>query len=161
MFKGTIRLLEPRDIEEVKRIFDLYWADSFRQNLEEKLERYVKADKALALQNFKFFVAEENREVVGVSALRTAPSHMKIYATSTNPGEFYVAAAKERGRGIGKAMVVRRLAEAKKEGYTEIVLFGGETHKDSWPLYDKNFERAGTATAPNGEAGFIWRKILS
>ncbi|MBX4195427.1 GNAT family N-acetyltransferase [Candidatus Parcubacteria bacterium] len=161
MFRGTIRSLELKDVESVGEIFDLYWHDNFRQNLEDKLQKYTSNDSDLAVQNFKFFVAEENGEVVGVAAIRRAPQHMKGYTTTSNPGEFYVAAAKERGRGIGKALIMRRFDEAKKDGYTEIVLFGGETHQDSWGIYDKNFERAGAATAPNGEKGFVWRKLLN
>lgn len=161
MFQGIIRPLEQKDLESVGGILDLYWHDDFRQNLEAKLQRYVGKDSNLMAQNFKFFVAEEGGEVVGVAAIRRVPEHMRGYTTTSNPGEFYVAAAKERGRGIGKALAVRRFDEAGREGYTEIVLFGGETHQDSWGIYDKNFERVGEAAAPNGEKGFIWRKLLS
>jgi predicted N-acetyltransferase YhbS len=160
MFQGIIRPLEPKDIESVEKILDLYWSDDFRHNLEDKLQKYVKQDPDLAAQNFKFFVAEENGEVVGIAAIRRAPEHMKNYVTTDNPGEFYVAAVKQRGRGIGRALAMRRFDEASQEGYTEVVLFGGETHQDSWAIYDRNFERVGKATAPNGEKGFIWRKAL-
>lgn len=159
-FNGIIRPLEKGDAVAVAAIFDLYWQDSFRENLAQKLKSYLDNDPSLTEQNFKFFVAEEDGEVVGVAAMRTAPEHMAKFVSTEKSAEFYVAAAKERGRGIGKALVEKRFEEAKNSGYTEIVLFGGETHQDSWPIYDKHFELVGPTTAPNGEPGFIWRKVL-
>jgi predicted N-acetyltransferase YhbS len=159
-FNGIIRPLERGDAEAVGRIFDMYWQDSFRTNLSQKLAGYLNNDPTLLEQKFKFFVAEEGGEVVGVAAMRTAPGHMTQFANTSNPAEFYVAAAKERGRGIGKALINKILEEAGVASYTEIVLFSGEAHQDSWPLYDKHFKRLDPTTAPNGEPGFIWRKVL-
>ncbi len=156
----TIRPLEKRDIETVKYIFDLSWKDEFRNNLADKLKRYFNNDPILDAQKFKFFVAEDNGEVVGVDAIRDLPDHMKQYASTENPAEWYVVAAKEIGKGIGSALMNHKMVLAKNTDYTEIVLFSGETHQDSWKFHDTHFERVGPARVPNGEAGYVWRRIL-
>lgn len=155
-----IRPLEERDREDVEKIFNLYWQDDFRNNLSDKLDKYFNNDQSLKEQNFKFFIAEDGGKVVGVAAIRKAPEHMKDFVVTKNPAELYVAAVKEKGKGIGSALAVERMNEAKKEGYTAVVLFSGNTHQESWRFHDKYFDRVGPATAPNGEPGFIWHKIL-
>ncbi len=160
MFKGTIRPLQKEDIKSVEEIFDLYWNDSFRKNLSDKLEKYLANDSSLENENFEFFIAEENGEIVGVSAMRKAPEHIKKYSTTENPAEFYVLAVRIQGKGVGSAMTLSRIEKAKKSGYTEVLLFSGEKHKDSWKFHDKYFERIESAKAPNREAGYIWRKLI-
>lgn len=160
MFKGNIRPLQKDDVESVEKIFDLYWSDDFRNHLSNKLKKYFKNDFDLLSQKFKFFIAEENGEVVGVAAIRKISKHMLEYATTNNPAELYVVAVKIRGKGIGSALMLKRIEEAKKEGYKELLLFSGEKHKDSWKFHDKYFTRIGPATTPNGEAGYIWGKII-
>jgi len=155
-----IRPLEKRDVEFVGKIFDQYWADDFRNNLSSKLESYFQNDVVLKNQKFKFFVVEENGEIVGVDAIRNLPIHLKEYSSTSNPAELYVVAVKNIGKGVGKVLVSQKFELAKNEGYTEILLFSGETHQDSWKFYDKYFERLGHAIAPNNEQGYIWRKLL-
>lgn len=160
MFKGITRLLNNKDIESVEKIFDLYWNDDFRNHLSDKLEKYVKNDSSLKNQKFKFFVAEENGEVVGVAGMRKIPEHMKEYAITSNPVELYVLAVKKQGKGIGSTLTLERIKKAKKKGYTEVLMFSGEKHQDSWKFHDKYFDRIRSATAPNGESGYIWRKLF-
>lgn len=161
MFDGIIRELKREDSQEVENIFDLYWSDSFRGCLSKKLRDFVDQSPDSVRQRLRVVVAEENGEVVGVAALRRAPEYMRMYSTTDNPAEFYVVAVKEQGRGIGKALRTNRVEEARRLGYTEIVLFSGETHQDSWSFHDNSdFKRVGHATAPNGELGQIWRMVF-
>lgn len=160
MFKGIIRELKREDAKNVGGIFDLYWSGDFRQNLSKRLNEFVNQTPDSIRQGFKYFVAEENGEVVGVAAFRKLPDHMKQYAQTEKPAEFYVSAVKQKDEGIGTALRVARIEEAKKIGYTEVLFFSGETHKDSWDFHDEGFERAGIAIAPNGEAGYVWRTVL-
>ena len=155
-----IRLLKKEDIKPVEKIFDLYWTDSFRKNLSDKLEKYINNDSNLKNQGFKFFVTEENGEVVGVAGIRKLPEHMKKHSTTNNPAEFYVLAVKNQGQGIGSSLTLQRMEEAKKDGYTEVVLFSGEKHQSSWKFHDKYFDRIGFTEAPNGESGYVWRKLI-
>ena len=54
-----------------------------------------------------------------------------------------------------------KIQTLKQKGYTEIIFFSGETHKDSWGFHDaSSFERVGKMSAPNGEVGNVWRLIL-
>lgn len=147
MFAGIIRPLEERDYEEVENIFDPYWTDDFRLHLSQRI----------ASHDFKWIVAEENGEIVGVAASRKAPEHMMQYAKTDKVIEFYVAAAKYKGKGIATALRNLRIEEARAEGYKEAVFFSGEQHQDSWSFHDaSNFRRAGEMTAPNGEKGYVW-----
>jgi len=112
-------------------------------------------------KKYRFFVAEENGEVVGIAGLRSAPEHMKVFAKTNNPAEFYVLASKYKGRGIGEALRLKRMEEAKNMGFTEIVLYSPNSHSDSWGFHDRlGFERVGDAVAPDGEPGKIWRTVL-
>src|SRR5258706_2849706 len=92
MFNGKIRYFQNKDKEAVEKIFDLYWQDDFRKHLSDKLDKYIHNDPGLLEQNFKFFVAEENKEIVGVAAVRKAPDHIAKYALTQNSTEFYVLA---------------------------------------------------------------------
>lgn len=156
-----LRDFQKQDQEAVERIFDLYWRGGpFREHLTNKIEKYFSNDLELTKQKFKFFVAEENGEIVGIAGMRTAPENMRQYSTTPNVAEFYVLAVKYKGKNIGDSLVNKRIEEAKKEGYTEVVIFSGESHKDAWGFHDKYYSRAGQGIAPNGELGFIWRRVL-
>lgn len=157
-----IRDFKKGDQEAVEQIFALYWTDQeFLKKLSHKLEMCIEQAQEYIDKKYRFFVAEEKGEVVGIAGFRSVPDHMRLYTKTKNPAEFYVLAAKYKGRGIGKALRLKRLEEAKKLGFTEIVLYSPNSHKDSWDFHDKlEFERVGEATAPDGEPGQIWRKIL-
>lgn len=149
MFNGTIRTLEPRDLEPVEEILDLYWNDEFRSHLSDKLRE---KDSILT-----WLVAEEDGEVVGFASYRKAPERMKEYAKTDNVVEFYVGAVKNRGQGVGTALLKRGLEEVRAQGYTEAVFFSGDTHQDSWAFHDASgFKRVGESIAPSGENGHIW-----
>lgn len=149
MFNGTIRTLESRDTEHVEKIFDLYWSDDFRRHLSERIKTET--------SDFKWIVAEENGDVVGVAASRTAPERMRQYAKTKKVVELYVIAAKYKGKGIGTVLRNLLIEEAIRNGYTEAVFFSGDTHQDSWAFHDhSDFKRVGSAVAPDGEQGQIW-----
>lgn len=146
----------------MEQIFALYWTDpEFLKKLSDKLDMCVDQTQKYIDKKYRFFVAEENGEIIGIAGLRKAPDHMRLYAKTEKPAEFYVLASKYKGRGIGKALRLKRIEEAKKLGFTEIVLYSPNSHKDSWGFHDKlGFERVGEAIAPDGEPGMIWRRVL-
>ncbi len=152
MNKLVIRDLKKEDIEAIENIYALYWPDQkFRERLSSRLK-----DGSVAC-----LVAENNGEVVGVSGFRKAPEHMIEFTKTNNPAELYILAVKDRQQGIGKALVEKALKDIKNLNYTEVVLYSGETHQDSWSFYDHlNFERVAPSTAPNGELGQIWRILV-
>lgn len=156
-----IREFNPQDQAKVGEIFDLYWTGEFREKAAKRVYQYLDNDPEVVKQGFKWFVAEENGEVVGVAASRKLPEHTQQYAQTSNPCELYLIAAKYKGKGIGTLLRDHFISEAKKLGYTEALFFSGETHQDSWAFHDNSdFKRAGSATAPDGEPGFIWQMEL-
>jgi L-amino acid N-acyltransferase YncA len=156
-----IRELQKKDIPEVENIYDLYWSGNFRENLSKKLKEYIENSPETIEQGFKYFVVEENGEIVGVAAFRKVMGHMVGYTTTNNPVEFYISAVKYKRKGIGTVLREKRREEAKKLGYTEAVFFSANTHKDSWVFHDaSDFKCVDDAIAPNGEEGKIWRMIF-
>jgi|AntRauTorckE6833_2_1112554.scaffolds.fasta_scaffold18942_3 L-amino acid N-acyltransferase YncA len=156
-----VRLLAAEDKDSVEKIFNLYWDDSFRQNLSEKLTAFISGAEEMKMQDFHFVVAEENDEILGVAAYRKCPDNMRQFTETDNPAEFYVAAVKNKGKGVGTLLMNEKIQTLKQKGYTEIIFFSGETHKDSWGFHDaSSFERVGKMSAPNGEVGNVWRLIL-
>lgn len=152
-----IRALENKDQKGVEEIFDLYWSGDFRKHLSERLQGFLDSAPDTLDQGFKWFVAVEGAEVVGVAALRKAPERMRQYAKTDKVVEFYVVAAKYKGKGIGTALRDKRIEESKRLGYSEAVFFGGTTHQDSWSFHDHSeFKRAGESIAPDGEEGQMW-----
>lgn len=157
----TIRELQKSDVPQIEAIYDLYWSGDFRENISKRLNQFVENATEITEQHFAYFVAEENSEVLGVVAIRNCPTHMREYATTPNPGEIYILAAKTKGTGIGKSLIQKTLSESRIAGYTESLLYSGETHSDSWGFYDHlGFARVGSSVAPNGEQGHIWQLEL-
>lgn len=158
----VIRDFKKEDKQAVEDILALYWTDpEFLNRLSRKLEMCIDQIQECVDKKYRFFVAEENDEIVGIAGLRRAPDHMKQYTKTDNPAEFYILGVKYKGRGIGRFLRLKRIEEAKKLGFTEIVFYSPNSHKDSWGFHDKlNFERVGEAIAPDGEPGQIWRKKL-
>jgi len=161
MFKGTIRELKKEDVEKVQEIFELYWTDEgFLEKLKNRLKQFVENSPEVSKQEFKYFVAEESGEIVGIAAMRKPPEKMMKYTTTDNPVEFYVLASKYKGRGIGTALRTTRIEEARKAGYTEIIFFSPDSHKESWSFHDNSdFKRVGL-TEVDSEPGCVWRITL-
>ena len=153
----TIRELQKEDVPQIEIIYDLYWSGDFRENISKRLNQFTENAVDIAEQKFSYFIAEENEEVLGVVGIRKCPTHMLEYAKTSNPSEIYIIATKKKGTGIGKVLIQKALAESRNSGYTEVLLYSGETHSDSWGFYDHlGFERAGSSVAPNGEQGLTW-----
>ena len=153
--------LKKKDVSSIEDIFALYWPDAeFRERLSNRLNDTVNNAPDSIEQRLKYFVAEDDGQVVGATGFRKVPEHMREFTKTLNPAELYILAVKNRGGGVGKLLVNRVLDEITRLGYTEAVLYSGETHKDSWEFYDHlGFEVVGPATAPNGELGQVWRMI--
>jgi len=157
-----VRNFKKEDKKQVENIFAMYWTDQeFLKKLSDKLEMCINQTQEYFDGKYRFFVAEKNGEIVGVAGMRSAPAHMKVYAETDNPVEFYVLASKYKGQGIGKALRLKRMEEAKNLNFTEIVFYSPNSHSDSWKFHDKlGFQRLGEVIAPDGEPGQIWRKVL-
>lgn len=161
MFNGTIRELRKEDVDQVQGIFEMYWTDDgFLEKLKNRLKQFLENSPEMIEQGFKYFVAEENGEVVGISAMRKPPEKMRKYATTSNPVEFYVLASKYENKGIGTALRNRRIEEAKKLGYAEILFYSPESHKESWKFHDSSGGERICPVSIDDEPGCIWRVLL-
>src|SRR3990167_2642791 len=108
-----IRDFKKDDLEAVEEIFAIYWTDpEVLKKLSQKLKMCIDQTEEYINKKYRFFVAEEKGEVVGIAGFRAAPNHMRLYAKTNNPVEFYVLAAKYKGRGIGKKLRLKRMKEA-------------------------------------------------
>jgi len=157
----NIRELQKSDEEQIEEIYDLYWAGSdMRGSFSHRLKIAINNEPAYLERRYKYFIAEDAGEVVGIVGIRMIrPSDfMRKFTKTLNPSEIYVLAVKNRGQGIGRKLIERALDEIKAQGYSEAVLYSSESHQDAWGFYDHlGFERVGPALAPNGEAGYVWR----
>lgn len=159
----TIRNLKQGDLRAIQEILPLYWPEeNLRVRFMDRLTGIANQDPEIIGSGFVGLVAEENDKVVGVGAFRKAPQHMLDYATpGANTAEGYLLATNPRNSGVGEALVKKALDLMKEAGYTEVVLYNGESHKDSWGFYEHlKFENAGPMAAPNGEVGVVWKMVL-
>ncbi len=158
----NIRTFQKEDKPQVEEIFAMYWNDEgFRKRLADKLDIFIENDGIAKEQQYGFYVAEEGDEIVGIAGFRKAPEHMRKYAKTDNPVEFYILGSKYKNKGIGERLRLKRIEESKKRGFTEVVLYSPDSHKDSWSFHDRlGFERVGSDIAPDGEPGMIWRLAL-
>ncbi|MEN9341776.1 MAG: Acetyltransferase domain [Candidatus Parcubacteria bacterium] len=157
-----VRDFQKGDKKAVEQIFALYWTDpEFLKNLSRKLDMCVDQTEEYINKQYRFFVAEEHGDIVGISGLRKAPSYLRRYARTDNPAEFYILASKYRHKGIGTILRLKRIEEARKLGFTEVVCYSPNSHKDSWGFHDQlGFERVGEVIAPDGYPGQVWRLLL-
>jgi len=161
MFNGTIRELKEKDLKDAEEIFGLYWEGELKDRFVQRAKDFVNRSPQLIEQEYRYFVAEDNGEIVGAVTFRKAPDYIKQYSETDNPAEFYVIAVKYKGRGIGYALRAKCLEEAKKLGFSEALFYSAENHKDSWGFHDNSsFKRVSPASAPNGDPGYIWRMEL-
>lgn len=158
----TIRILQKIDLPYVEKIITKYWKEEdFSKKLINKIYQCTEGDPILIQQNFVCFVAEQENKVVGLICFRTIPDHMKEFTSTSKPCELYLLAVDQLGNGAGRALVEHAIQHSKNAGYTEIVLYSGETHQESWGFYDHTgFTRIADTLAPNGEPGKIWRLSL-
>ncbi len=161
MHKGTIRSLEEKDISNVEGIYDLYWADAFREKLSRKIKEFISKSKKALEEKVNYFVIEDEGKILGAISFRTCPHLMMEYSKTPNPLEIYILAVVNQGKGVGKALVEKALEEGKSQGYTEALLYNSDLHQESRGFYlHSGFEDAGVATAPDGELGHVFRMDL-
>ena len=153
-----IREFQKNDKKKVTDIFTLYWTDpEFLKELSDELESYLKMPDG----DIRFFVATENDDILGVAGFKKPADYLKQYTSTNKPVELYVIASKYKRRGIGQALKLKLIEEARKFGFTEILLFSPNSHNESWGFHDQlGFERVGEVTPPEDDPGQVWRKVL-
>ena len=136
-----IRDYSEKDKRAVQNIFAQYWTDEeFLNEITSNLDE----------GGTRFFVAEEDGEVVGIAGFREAPQYLRDYSETKNAAELYVVASKSQNEGIGSILVKKVIDEAKKLSFTEIECYSPETHNRSWKFYEKlGFEGHGIINDPD------------
>lgn len=149
------------DADQVQKIFELYWTDDdFLEKLKNRLRQFTEDSVEMSEQGFKYFVAEENGEIVGIGAMRKPPEKIKKYATTGNPVEFYALASKYKNKGIGTALRNRRIEEAKKQNYSEILFYSPGSHSESWSFHDTSGGKRIYPVSIDDEPGCVWNIVL-
>lgn len=147
-FVGSVRPLQEGDLGSVRGILESWIRDSETgEVLGEEVDQYIDEMKTSLLGETgrSFFVAEEAGRTIGVVGLRTPPQEaLAPFIRTEKPVELirlYVDKDERQGRGVGKALVRRLIAEAESRGATEVILESGPRNKDTaWDFYDKLFD---------------------
>lgn len=170
-FNGTVRFLRESDLPLLRPILETWVIDmDTREPIQEEIEDDLDImRKSILHQNErKYFVAEaKDGKVVGVIGMALPGEQMRRFATTQNPVELVNAFvdANERRSGVGTALVAKLEEEARKNGYTEIILNSGPRYKFSgWGFYQKlkDFIRLGAAKNYYGQGydAQVWHNVL-
>ncbi len=125
-------------------------------------------DSTTGANDRKYFVAEEEGNVIGVIGIKQPEDTMRAFAATENPLELvnaYVSKDQRAGRGVGRALVKSAEDEARSRGNTEIILNSGPRYETTaWGFYDglPGFSRVGVAENFYGEGtdAPVWSKRL-
>lgn len=155
----NIRVLQKKNEKSVKEIFALYWTDpEFLKELSDELDLFF---REVSSRSSYFFVAEIEGEIVGIAGFKKLSDYMKPYALTNNPVELYVIAVKYKRNGVGGKLTLELIEEARKLGFSEILLYSPLTHNESWNFYEKSgFKKNIEITPPDDEIGQLFQKIL-
>ena len=170
-FTGIVRPLLEHDLSSIRPILETWVRDSktgeqIPEEIAEDLD--LMRESARGESERRYFVAEENGEIIGVIGMTKPREYMEPYVTTHNPVELinaYVAQEQAGGRGVGRALVNRVVEQARFNRNTEVILNSGPRYKDSaWGFYDRlpGFVRVGEIHGHYGEstATPVWsRKI--
>ena len=110
-----IRPASEDDFDEIWRIFqsviskETFYLNRADTTREEAYQKWM--DKSV-----KTFVAEKENQILGVYLIK--PNHIDLGSHIANAS--YIVDEKSRGRGVGKALALHSIAEAKRQNYKAI-----------------------------------------
>jgi L-amino acid N-acyltransferase YncA len=156
-----IRWAEPNDAPEVAAIYAHYVANTAATFDESAPGRDEIADKIASITSggLPFLVAEDDGSVAGFGYL--APYHERPAYRHTAENSVYVA-PDARGKGIGRALLERLLAEAARAGVQQVIAIIAVTDDPvSIELHRKlGFREAGRLEAVGFKRGRWWDTVL-
>lgn len=169
-FHGVVRPLCEEDLPKIKPILEAWIKDSetgepIPQEVEEDLSAMRESIEG---QNDRaYLVADEDEKVLGMVGFKTIDERLKEYANTDNPVEpvnLYLD-PRQRGRGLGRALMDALEQKAREEGFEEIVFCSGPRFRDTaWGFYDHlpGYLRVAVAKDYFGEGtdAPVWRKEL-
>lgn len=125
------------DIEDIGRIMSA-WTD--KEEVDKYLERIRNEIGGLTEFNLHFWVAKEDKKVVGIMGLCNPIPRILTFAKTDKSGELKILYLDPnfRGKGIGKKLLEFVQNEAVKQGYKEILVQSAKRYEDTaYGFYEK------------------------
>lgn len=165
------RMVEESDIAALAPILETWVKDrNTGESLPREVDTIIQAVRAAANGEgeTKYFVAKIGEVLVGIMGYKPASDVMKQYALTESPAEIvnaFVDAEQRGGRGVGRTLVNAVEMDARKSGYSEILVNSGPRYRNTaWGFYDRVFGES-VSTIPNmyGSGGDapVWRKTFA
>ena len=134
------------DLPAIGRILRLWTEES---EVEKYLERVRNEISGKRRFNLQFWVVRKEKTVIGVIGLADPVPKALPLAKTKKPVEMkllYVA-GDYQAKGVGRRLVDFVEAEAKKQGYTELMVRSAQRYRETaWGFYDKlGYARVGQA----------------
>ena len=125
------------DLEMVRKIL-LQWTE--KSEADKYIDRIKKEIGGTTEFNMHFWVAKNNGKAIGVVGLADPLPKVLPLAKTKNPGELKILYLykKEQGKGIGKFLVDFVEEQAKKQGYSELLVRSAERYRDTAYGFYKN-----------------------
>ncbi len=116
----------------------------------------------------RYVVAESGNKLIGIMGFKPLSEKMRSYALTRNSAEIinaFVDPSYREGKGVGRSLIAAVEAEARKSGYTEILLNSGPRYRNTaWGFYTKMYgEPVAVIKEMYGTGGDapVWRKSLA
>lgn len=167
----TIRKPKAKDLPSLQRILERWVIDDqtkerVTEDINDILDSVRRAIEAEAETRYR--VAEIKETVIGMVGLRplTEPKILP-FATTNAPFaivHFYVSASYNKGKGVGRRLLLEMQKIAREAGGKELLVNSGRWYKDTgWGFYDKMFGERVTVLkdfyGKNSDAP-VWRKPI-
>lgn len=139
------------DLPDIKKILE-YWTDP--EGTATYLKRFGNQIKGVTLEfNLQFWVAKEDKNVVGIGGLCDPLPKILKFAKTEKPGELKILHLDNeyRGKGIGKMFIQFLQQKAKESGYKELLIRSAAKYKETaYRFYEKmGYEKVGAVKSDN------------
>ncbi|MFC1727276.1 GNAT family N-acetyltransferase [Patescibacteria group bacterium] len=132
------------DLKQIEKIL-AQWTDL------EEVQKYVKriSDEVNEQTQFNmcFWVAKKDGHAIGIAGLADALPKVLYLAKTKKPGEVKILYVdkKHLKTGVGKMLTQFLEKEAKRQGYSELIVRSAEKYQDTaWGFYDRlDYKRIG------------------
>lgn len=160
-FMLTTREISSSDLEGIRRVYSSHYSGEELEYAVRRARQSLGLEKEKAPPLLKYFVAEEDDNVIGVGAVIAIKEKLLRFAKTKRPIELYTLFVDKKRSGAGKALVEKTMLYAKEGGFEEMVVFSANKWKDGWGFYDRlGFERVGQIDYPTEGPAQIFRKDL-
>lgn len=150
------------DIDEISKTMS-FWVE--KEEVEKYIQRIKSEIKGKTEFNLHFWVAKENKKVVGVAGHCDPLPKILEFAKTKKPGELKILYLDpdSRGKGIGKKLLEFIENEAKNQGCKEILIRSAKRFKDTaYEFYKKmGYGKVGIVTSENNsEPMQVFEKLV-